>query len=237
MHRALSLAGPLTPGLTVAICVYRGGATLRRALESIDQALLSWSSSGRTLDLRLVCVLDGEDGKCLELLKAHQAAATYRVHIDEQPHRGLPATKNRCVELVATSHLTFLDCDDELLPGRLDQAARFAPEIVCGSQVFSYGGDFDLPAGVPSQHNQGAPRPHFGSAIVPRSVFDLIGGYDEDLPIGSEVDVLMRAKAYGITITIEETITIRRWVTGLNLSRDREGAMQDIFSALRKNIS
>ena len=101
------------PVITIATCVYNGRSFI--ASYANNMARLR-----EVLNLQLLIIDDGSNDDTLKLLIEYLPWATICV----QENKGLPASRNRILNIVTTPYILFLDIDDELkIPAFLQNLA------------------------------------------------------------------------------------------------------------------
>jgi hypothetical protein len=120
---------PVTPPLSVLMCVYNGAAHLRAAVDSV----LAQSFG----DFRFVIVDDGSTDRSAEILRSYRDPRLV-LQRNEQ-NLGLTQSLNLGLELCDTELVARMDADDVCLPKRLEhQLALLArrPDVgVCGTRI------------------------------------------------------------------------------------------------------
>lgn len=221
------------PGLTVAILAYHSELTLPRALESVATSFDHVKNDWGSLELELLVVFDGPDPKTESQTNDFRDTAPFTVTKVVRPHSGIPASRNGAVAHASTSHITFLDADDELTPHRFVQAMLMSDSVLCGTQeVF-----FDHEK-ARTLHVLGGEtgQPHFTSSVLPVDTILSVGGFDNSLPLSGDIDLTIRLRDAGHHIVFEEEITVVRHLTGANASVDIEQAKSGIFKSLHSRI-
>jgi glycosyltransferase involved in cell wall biosynthesis len=130
-----------------------------------------------------------------------------RIRVLRQPNRGVAAARNAGAAAAAGELLAFLDSDDAWLPAKLErQEARFRKDpglglVHCGCEEVDGEGRplrtrIDGLAGCVRDELLLLRRPVIlggGSGlVVPRSVFDALGGFDESLSTSADWDLCYR---------------------------------------------
>jgi len=100
------------PTVSVVVPCFNAEAFIQRALESaLAQKEVSWE---------VIAVDDGSEDGTLDVLRQFRGS----VRVEECPHRGASAARNRGTKLASGRFIQYLDADDVLLPGAL--AARIS---------------------------------------------------------------------------------------------------------------
>jgi len=178
-----------TPEISVVIPAWNRSGVIGRAIESLlDQDFVGFE------------VLVADDGSTDGTAEAARRTGDARVRVVELEHRGVSAARNAGAKLTRAPILTFLDSDDEALPGWLRAFARAFKEpgvglVSCGGRRRS-GEDGAEEAMLPERLGpifQGQ-RGLFlaGSFAVEREIFEAAGGYDERLAYSENTELAIR---------------------------------------------
>lgn len=157
-----------------------------------------------------------------------QVATRYgdRVRLITQPNRGVSAARNAGVRASSGEALAFLDSDDYWLPNKIErQFPSFVdPEVVLsytdwrtasasrgcfdriGLEVQTPTSRVDKPLRLVSQPNSCGFMVQ--TAIVKRSAWERVGGFDERLRVGEDTRLLFRLAGEGSFDIVDEILTI-----------------------------
>src|SRR5215204_5610729 len=102
------------PALTVVIPTYQRAATVERAVRSV-------LAQRDCLPFEVVVVDDGSTDETLDVLRG---ITDDRVRVLHQENAGRSAARNAGVAAARAPVVTFLDSDDEALPGWLGEVGR-----------------------------------------------------------------------------------------------------------------
>lgn len=204
----------MTPFFSVVLPTHDRLPTLRRAVASVlEQELVA---------LELIVVDDGSRDGTTEWLEQQ---VDPRLRWLRQENRGVCAARNRGAAQARGQYITFLDSDDEALPGWLetlaaldtpsaglltcglverypgetDSADRIVPPLPCGAELGDYAVNF-----IP------------GTFAVRRDLFAAVGGYVEQLRYSENTELLMRltllcrSKGLSVESTAEPLIVYYR---------------------------
>jgi glycosyltransferase involved in cell wall biosynthesis len=184
----VSVGGPL---VSVIVPAFNAEAFLAEALRSI-------LAQGHN-ELEIAVVDDGSTDGTARIAAAFGPPVRYL----RQDNRGPAAARNTGLAATTGSLVAFLDADDLWPEGslrvRLDFLARHPDHAAVHGRVRDLWPDLL----GPGRHQLDPPRASFafnvGSALFRRSLFITIGGFDETLRHGEDVDLLVRAAAHGLS--------------------------------------
>jgi glycosyltransferase involved in cell wall biosynthesis len=196
--------------ISVILNTYNRAALLPRAVESV----LAQTHD----DFELVVTDDGSTDRTRDVVAGFDDR---RVRYVRQDNAGLSAARNFGVASSMGCYVTFLDDDDEVLPGWLGvfaEAISFSGcgAACCGVELVDAGQNVTE---VRMPHNLGAAFDHCvglfhsGSFAVARDVFDAIGGYATGLPCHHQTEFALRLVAWcsdrGISVASIEKPMLR----------------------------
>jgi len=164
------------------------------------------------------------------------------VHYLRQCHRGVSTARNWGAAEASGEWLYFLDADDQLMPGAIESLAAFLAGHADVDAVAGWGQCMDV-SGVPlpeasrvlpgpltpSQIVRGS-SPITGAALVRRSAFERVGGFDEGLSLAEDLDFWIRLAAAGGRIVGLDRPVLRVRVHGGSASAHAEKMARQIES-------
>jgi glycosyltransferase involved in cell wall biosynthesis len=201
-----------------------------QAEEFLEEAIASLLEQDYAPYEVVVCD-DGSTDRTPEILAAHPELHTIR-----QANAGAAAARNAAVAASSGELLAFFDADDLWPPTRLTLQAGYLiahPEVGCvlGRQEWidpppwltrdAVYGDLD---GIPLL-----------SAVVRRSVFEALGGFDESFTHSEDMDLLFRMRERGIGIEVLPEIVLFRRFHGENLTTSAP-ASSPLLRSLREKL-
>jgi glycosyltransferase involved in cell wall biosynthesis len=196
----------------------------------LEEAIASILAQDYTPFEVVVCD-DGSTDHTPEILAAHPELRTIR-----QANAGAASARNAAVAAASGELLAFFDADDRWPATRLTlQAGHLAahPEVGCvlGRQEWidpppwlardEVYGDLD---GIPLL-----------SAMVRRSVFEALGGFDESFTHSEDMDLLFRMRERGIRIDVLPDVVLYRRFHGANLTTSAP-ATSPLLRSLREKL-
>ena len=158
-----------------------------------------------------------------------------------QPNRGPAAARNTAVAASHGPWITFLDSDDTMptdrLANQLDAIAPAdQPAIVIGEQTIEVAPGVDPPPSITEALTEGGADLYFMSLMTSRVAFDSVGGFDEALRIGEDVDFVYRLRYHGVEVITCSQVWTHRRIHGDNLIYDDAAARRAVFAVLHKNV-
>lgn len=185
------------PAVTVITPAYNVAKYVGEAIESVRN-----QSYGH---FEYLLVDDGSTDNTVEVITEY-ARRDARMRIIQAEHRGHSAARNKAIQEAKGTYIAFLDGDDRWFPRFLERQVSLLESlpasvgaVFCRSRVVLEGGttaffqwqrsggyDFDalLIANNPSRNGS--------SLLIRKSCFDEVGGFDEDLPSASDLDMWLR---------------------------------------------
>lgn len=218
------------PGVSCVIPVYNGARYLRETLDSV---------LAQSLPVAEVLVVDdGSTDGTAEIVRAYGGAVRHLY----QPHAGVSAARNRGIRAATQPLIAFLDADDLFLPHKTErQVERFVarPDLDMSA---AHAINFWSPDLTVEQRRHDpkmtTPWPRsIGTWIVCRHVFDVVGGFDEAMPLSQDVDWNIRVQGAGARIETLPDVLIRRRLHGANVTHQaRERFRKAVLASLRAHL-
>jgi glycosyltransferase involved in cell wall biosynthesis len=211
----------LKPLVSVVVPTYNCGKYVAEALES--------ALSQDHPSFEVVVVDDGSSDDTLQVL----ARFGDRIRVFQGPNRGPAAARNLAVRESRGEFLAFLDGDDLWLPGHLSTLVGHAQgqagaKVVYGEWLVWHAepsGSFSplqrpaFPA-IPEGDSEGSgwiyskllfdSMIHIIAAVIHRSVFDAVGGFDETLRTGSDYDFWLRVSRRFAVVKLRRPVAVYR---------------------------
>lgn len=208
----------------VLIPVHNGARFLEEAIHSVLV---------QTYPFLTILVID--DGSMDQ--SATIAARFPRVHVLQQPHRGIGAAINLALRHAQGTLLASVDADDRWLPDKLEKQVNALVADPDLDIVFGYTRQFYQPTDPASAAVVVSP-PQSGIArsgmLARRTAFDRVGPFAEDPTIHQFVDWYARACEAGLRMHTLPDIVFERRVHEENMSRREPAAQrQSYLRALR----
>lgn len=212
--------------------------------DRIGEAVRSVLAQATPPDVTLGVILV-DDGSTDRTPTTVAALARKHAHVSAillDHNQGPSAARNAAIRQSGASHITFLDSDDLMLPGRLVfQVARLTEspvvDAVTGLEVLEV-----QPGVVPPPWVQRlppvdvAPRHYVMSMLVGRHHLLAVGGFDATIRVGEDFDLMVRLRDTGVRFAHEEQEVVVRRIFGDNLIYDDEGVQFTLLRAVRGQI-
>lgn len=187
------------PLVSVIIPAYNAARFLPRALASV--AAQSYPADR----IETIVIDDGSTDDTLALARTFEGHAP-GFQVFSQPNQGVAAARNLAIVVSSGELIAFLDADDRWLPDKIaDQVQAFQADptvglVHCGFVFVDENGTAlpDWPR--QSRLDQGDILLEFlcdfflitSGVMVPRTVLDRVGGFDESLKVGEDNELFLR---------------------------------------------
>ncbi len=216
------------PLVSVVIAAYQEEAFIAQALQSVlDQSYQP---------IEVIVVDDGSTDRTAEIAAAHHVTVLRR------PHNGPAAARNTGLATATGQYWTIFDADDLMPPDRIKhQIAHLQthPEhdLVLGlTEAFTTPGQPTPPHYNPNWNN-GPFHGHPGTTFARRCVLERVGGFDEALQLGEDVDWQARARDAGVRIGQIDELALRYRIHRDNTSSDVEANRLATLRVLRASVA
>lgn len=186
--------------ISIVIPTYNAAATLGEQLD----ALAMQTFVG---DIEVIVSDNGSTDNLTDAVTEHPLARL-RI-VDSSDEKGASHARNIGAARAEGDFLAFCDADDRVHPGWLDALVRAAGEFdaVTGPYETTSINSADVASWRPIRPpNQREETPGFlpaalgGNLAMWRNVFERVGGFDETLPVGEDVDIAWRIQLAGFTL-------------------------------------
>ncbi|MGA3187352.1 MAG: glycosyltransferase [Bryobacteraceae bacterium] len=177
-------------------------------------------------DFEFLILNDGSRDERVRAQLDSWASKDSRIRLLHEPHRGVPGTSNRGLEMARGEYVARQDSDDWSEPRRLARQASFLEShshvALVGTDAYAHAADgtplwrLRLPHASDELSRalwQGNPFVH-GSTMFRREKALQIGGYREQLPCASDYDFLWRLMEAGNAVNLDEVLYHYRYTSG-----------------------
>lgn len=223
--------------ISVIIPTYNRAYLIREAIDSV---------LGQTNpNLELIVVDDGSTDETAEVLARYGE----RVRVIRQENRGVSAARNAGIAAASGEWIAFLDSDDLWKPRKLEKQMAWLqahPQVkICHTdEIWIRGG-----VRVNSMKKHAKPAGWIfeeclpfcvvspSSVVIHRSVFDVVGLFDETLPACEDYDLWLRVAVKYPFGYIPEKLVVKRGGHADQLSRKYWGLDRFRVQSLRKILA
>jgi glycosyltransferase involved in cell wall biosynthesis len=233
----------MTPLVSILIPAYNAAPWID---ETLDSALAQ--THPRT---EIIVVDDGSSDTTLELARAHAARYPERARIVTQPNAGASSARNHAMRLARGDYLQFLDADDLLTPEKIAAQVNLLSCSPTNSLATCRWGRFTTdparaefvndsvfrdfaPLDYLVAYTGQAEMMHPAAWLVPRSVADRAGPWDETLSLNDDGEYFARVVLAASSIVFSNTgASLYRSNLPGSLSRQRSRrALESVFSSV-----
>ncbi len=207
--------------------------------EPLIEAVLSVRNQG-DIQPRIVLVDDAStDGRTPAVVAELSQSDLLIDAVHLQMNSGPGTARNRGVEACDEELIAFLDSDDLMAPGRLDNQhayllANRSHQAIVGRLKHYIDPDVVAPEAMLREGiASGDEALYVMTIMIRRSTFTALGGFDEDFRFAEDLDLMTRLRASFLVGEVDEVFTIRR-ILGDNLSYDTAAIKSSLFQLLRK---
>jgi glycosyltransferase involved in cell wall biosynthesis len=202
----------------------------------IGDAIASVRAQGN-VPVEIVVVDDGSTDRTSDVARSWGGD----VRVLQQANQGPASARNAGVRATTAEYVAFLDADDVWPPGRLDAlhaSFRASPSlrmVIGRTQLVLEGRDEQ---GSATLLESGPPwhAPVFGSALIHREAFDVVGPLDSALEPAEDMDWFIRAREQGVpTAVIGETTLLYR-LHGASLTSGADPIRRNMLVALKRSL-
>jgi glycosyltransferase involved in cell wall biosynthesis len=190
--------------VSLIIPAYNAELFIARALSSLKMQ--------DTKHSEVIVVDNNSTDKTVEVARDFSAQESVPIRIVREYQQGEAAARNRGILEAKGKYIQFLDADDYLLPGKVNRhlaLAKYGSDFIIGAsqRIFLSGKVFEV---VPLQDFwQGLCSGKFGdsnSNFYTKEILQRIGGFDESIAIGTDIDLYFRLLCFAKNIIIDETV-------------------------------
>ncbi len=185
---------------SVVIPTFNAAHLIGRQLEALAKQTM-------VAPFEIIVADNGSTDDLSDVLDAWANRLPYLRRVDASRARGVSVARNVGIAAARSDHILVCDADDEVCPEWVESLVEALSDYgLVGGPVETRSLSGPAASWVPIEDEADA-LPTFGQVAYPyggntgmrRSVFDSVGGYDEDYPAGAEeIDFAWRAAAKGI---------------------------------------
>ncbi|PTU33289.1 glycosyltransferase family 2 protein [Stenotrophobium rhamnosiphilum] len=217
------------PKVSVIIPTHNRPHTLPRAIHSVLQQGYA--------DIELIVVDDASKTAAAAEIVAGFALTDPRIrYIRREVGGGAAAARNTGIEAALGEFIAFQDDDDEWLPGKLEQQMALMAELgeechLVGGPLIRYIADvktkvFAWPVStndswVDTKRFIEERTAYLQTAMIRKSALKRIGGFNPEVPISEDYEMVLRLLDHGRLATVKDFVTVVYEQSGSSLSAQK----------------
>jgi glycosyltransferase involved in cell wall biosynthesis len=161
-----------------------------------------------------------------------------RVRVFAREHAGVSAARNHGIRQALGRFLTFLDSDDLMVEHRVERQLDYLrasdfDAVLCRQEQMLVG-EAVMPEWL-ARHPDWWDGYYHTSILVETWRVQAVGGFDEHLDIGEDIDLVVRLAGAGVRVgTLDEALVVRRFF-GDNLSYGTNDDFRVMLGAVRRH--
>jgi glycosyltransferase involved in cell wall biosynthesis len=219
-------ADPATARVSVVIPVRNGERFLSEAIASVRRQSRA--------PLEIVVVDDGSTDGTAALAGTLGAD----VRLVRQAPAGVAVARNRGVAAARGDFVAFLDCDDVWTDGKLGAQV---PILLAHAEIqvaLGYTRRMWTPDGAPGDVRLTGPEMalHLGAALIRRSLFERVGGFDQAMAPSEDWDWFMRVRERGFLVVVHPEVTLHYRRHGGNMTNDEPAGRAALIRMIHRSI-
>ncbi len=212
--------------ISVVIPSYNGEKYIKETIESIQR---------QTFNHEIIVIDDISTDRTVEIAKSMGC----RVIVNTE-HKGQVAGKNTGIRAAKGNYWLTIDQDDMLTENALKKLYDEMQKSPDNKIIMAKLKDFCSPD-TPEQKKFCKPEPFYGiltgSTLFKKEVFDIVGGFREDIITGDVIDLTNRLSKADITIKKADFISCDRRIHSANYGRTNQAdEYKDYAKVLRERL-
>ncbi len=228
-----------SPLVSVVIPAFNAERFLSEAIESVLAQTYA--------PVETIVVDDGSADRTVDVARSFDG-----VTLVEQENAGPSAARNRGFAACNGAVIAFHDADDVMPIDKLEiQVGRLLaePETECvlgtqelivedGAALPFWAEGSTAPAVLPNRPAElrDEPQVHPMTMVVRRQAFERVGGFDESMRSGEDLDWMLRAAETGLGIARLHDVVLRRRVHAASITQDAELGRAGLALAFKKRL-
>ncbi len=217
------------PLISVIIPVFNGEPFIAEAIQSVFNQNYE--------PLEIIVIDDGSTDETADVVKNLPGNILYYY----QQNSGVAVARNAGLRLAKGGLIAFIDADDVWVDNKLtlqiEQFNQFPEtEVVIGFLLPVRSGNQTRLEALPVTNNKGALALTLGSTLIKRSVFDKIGGFDEELALSEDTDWFFRLREADVKVRINKEVVQFYRLHDKNITLDKNQANCFQLKAFKKSL-
>lgn len=224
-----------SPKVSVCIPVYNNYELIRETLDSILNQTYK--------DFEIIVIDDGSpDEKTWEAISSYG----HPVRAFRQQNKGIPATRNACVEKSRGEYIAFCDHDDLWAPTKLEEQLKYLtnPDIgFVGTSVKTFGGKKDriipdlritISQDLFTECLKEKLKILPSTLVIRKTVFEKVGKWNPSFPIYEDMDFFLRLTYMTRGIIVRKMLVYYRFHAS-NTSTAKKTISREMFKRIYNN--
>ena len=194
-------------------------------------------------DLDIIVVDDGSTDDTAAIVREF-ATDHPGIRIIDGPRAGVSRARNAGLAAVSpeSSYITFLDADDHSSPNRIGRQLSLLKDnpdlgFVIGRVQFFEDIDEATSEIVEGSRTITVTGVQLAAALFRRSIFDRLGGFDEEMPQGEDTDFFLRLLEARTPYRSEPEVAVLYRRHSANMTNDTMQVRRGFIDALRKSLN
>ncbi|MDC1162017.1 glycosyltransferase family A protein [Tenacibaculum sp.] len=210
---------PYNPKISVITPAYNAEKYIDEAIKSIHQQNYG--------NIEIIVIDDGSTDATAAICKSLD------VHLIQQENAGISAARNVGLKAATGDLIAFLDADDIWSNDKLKNQLELLQKPQLPSYILGLSIAISKDA-VPITET------HFvlslGTALIKKEVFEQIGGFDEKLDFGEDLDWFLRAMEAEFNCAVDSNLVLKFRRHENNTTNNREKTNRFFLKAIRQSL-
>jgi len=200
---------------------------VRDGLPWLDEQLRALVAQECDSDWEIVVADNGSTDASAATARAWGARSVAVLLVDASARRGPAAARNIGASSARGDLLAFCDADDVVQPGWLQamSTALGGADVVAGAFELGSlnGGDRGIPSPAVTRQLGDLPAGLAANLGVTRKAFEAVGGFDENLKVGEDIDLCWRLQQEGFRFSTEPEAVVSKRERATGAEAFRQG--------------
>lgn len=219
-----------TESISVLVPVYNAGKYLAEAIESV-------LNQKGAKPLEIIILDDGSTDASTEVAESYKP----KVSLYQQAHSGISAARNATLQKAKGDFIAFLDADDVWTEDHLEKLLNVFKEhdkldVAAGHVEQFLSEDVEDPSAKIPDGMKVLPGFVVGAMLIKKSVFDVVGTFNEELTLADTVDWFARFKDSGLVLKMIDDIVLKRRIHSTNSGIRHKDNRKDYTKVLMASI-